>query len=269
MKSDPPISQSNNSKGSQPFNARQRAHIVSKSIVQICSYCSNQYILYACPEFITLSASQKVKWINSKKLCVNCLKPNHALESCNSKSRCRRCNAKHHSFLHEDISSQTFTSLSCHDLVSEPNCTELLGTAIIHIFDKFGNRRNARVLIDSGSTMSFIKETFAKSLRLKISLLTVKVSGIGDTRSEANGITLCIIKSRLTEDGTSLATKALVVKSVTQPIPSAAIPSSIVQRFSGLKLADPIFPQSDEVDLLIGVDIFPHIFTNVNVNLRP
>lgn len=64
-----------------------------------CCEAYDHYLAYHCPVFKPLPVRDKVAFLITKRQCLNCL-GNHEREACRSKSRCRHCNAHHHSSLH-------------------------------------------------------------------------------------------------------------------------------------------------------------------------
>ncbi|EFP02063.1 hypothetical protein CRE_14359 [Caenorhabditis remanei] len=60
---------------------------------KFCRYCfSNEHSAIHC----NLSLSQKLKIVENKKLCTNCLLANHKVEQCKSQNSCFKCQERHH-----------------------------------------------------------------------------------------------------------------------------------------------------------------------------
>ena len=57
-------------------------------------------ILYLCTGFKKLTLEKKLNVVKRNKLCYNCLSSRHLSSTCKSKSSCKECGAKHHTFLH-------------------------------------------------------------------------------------------------------------------------------------------------------------------------
>ena len=75
--------------------SRRQWELHSKSI-----NCSEGHKLYQCDNFKIMSYEDKHKFIKTKKLCFNCLRPGHNSKTCKSKSRCQKCQKLHHTLLH-------------------------------------------------------------------------------------------------------------------------------------------------------------------------
>lgn len=67
-----------------------------------CVYCNNTgHRIYSCHRFIELPYFEKSKFVDSRKLCRNCLGTKHSLENCTSNHKCTHCHKEHHSILHK------------------------------------------------------------------------------------------------------------------------------------------------------------------------
>lgn len=71
-----------------------------------CVVCQENHPLHQCPKFGSMDSKERQAVVRVGNLCFNCLRPNHSLRNCQSKSTCRKCGLKHHSLLHiEKLSS--------------------------------------------------------------------------------------------------------------------------------------------------------------------
>lgn len=67
-----------------------------------CTFCNIVgHKIYKCQKFCALPRNEKYNAIKSKRLCYNCLAPNHTTYNCSSRG-CSVCNQKHHTLLHHD-----------------------------------------------------------------------------------------------------------------------------------------------------------------------
>ncbi|XP_035900537.1 uncharacterized protein LOC118506865 [Anopheles stephensi] len=107
--------------------------------------CAEPHHLQSCPKFQRGDVSFRREVITKHKLCFNCLNPHHQVKSCHSVFRCKKCNARHHSLLHENTPSQVSMNVgSNHEVV-------VLETVRLWLVDDHGIRNEARALLDSGS----------------------------------------------------------------------------------------------------------------------
>ena len=61
-----------------------------------CRLCGSQHSTFQCE----LSVEDRMTTVNSKQLCINCLRSRHAATQCQSQWRCSVCKQLHHTVLH-------------------------------------------------------------------------------------------------------------------------------------------------------------------------
>ena len=78
------------------------AETVGKGKTIICPSCNANHWLSQCDKFKKMNVDERYKFVRIKKLCINCLTPDHFVRDCPKKSFCRiqDCLAKHSTFLH-------------------------------------------------------------------------------------------------------------------------------------------------------------------------
>ncbi|XP_055715552.1 uncharacterized protein LOC129809615 [Phlebotomus papatasi] len=66
-----------------------------------CAICQQEaHQVFQCTKFINSTSTQRLDLLRKAKLCINCIRGTHSVESCQSSS-CRRCNMRHNTLLHE------------------------------------------------------------------------------------------------------------------------------------------------------------------------
>ena len=75
------------------------AFAATNKSVSSCTLCSGQHALGACQRFLGMTVSERREHARSKRLCYNCLRPDHMSRVC-SRGSCRTCRGKHHTLLH-------------------------------------------------------------------------------------------------------------------------------------------------------------------------
>lgn len=67
-----------------------------------CAYCSNDHYITRCEKFRALRVKDRLAYVQSKQLCVNCFKPYHSAKTCTRQFVCDidGCGKKHNRFLH-------------------------------------------------------------------------------------------------------------------------------------------------------------------------
>lgn len=81
---------------------------VCKSQLSSCTYCNSfSHNLGNCIQFLANDFDVRKHFVQTRKLCTNCLGANHSAHSCRHSFRCRLCQMKHHILLHPSISQST------------------------------------------------------------------------------------------------------------------------------------------------------------------
>ncbi|XP_072401151.1 uncharacterized protein [Diabrotica undecimpunctata] len=75
-----------------------------------CLFCSQNHKIYNCNGFKSSSLQEKLKFVNTRRLCRNCLGTRHFTANCGSQSTCSICHGRHHSLLHKDNHVQYSTA---------------------------------------------------------------------------------------------------------------------------------------------------------------
>ena len=115
-----------------------------------------------------------------------------------------------------------------------------------------------RILIDSGSELTFVKEELITQLNLKRSRSSISIIGIGGKKStQTRGVASLTLHS--IQRHCSISLQAHVLRSVSSRVPSAEVPKQDWPHLAGLTLADPDFLKPRPVDIIIGADTYGQI----------
>ncbi|XP_058828383.1 uncharacterized protein LOC131688228 [Topomyia yanbarensis] len=279
----------------------QKSHAASANPTKTkpaCDFCGGSHRNFQCSTFISLSTSQKREKVRIAGLCYNCLRKGHLTRSCSSTKSCRKCEARHHTLLHEDVApvperdvqpkasvvtkapipqppsieepKATTTidhqvSTSCSSYFATSAKTVLLLTAVVDAIDKHGQPYPCRVLLDSGSQVNFITEDMANRLGVKKQRANVPITGINELRSHARDKVMVKFRSRVSTFFCNL--ECLVTAKVTGKIPTTKNDISGWRLPEGIVLADPAFHTPDKVDMLIGGEWFFEILKPRHLSL--
>lgn len=240
----------------------------------VCQLCNEHHPLFKCKEFLKKSTNDRFKFAKESNICINCLQKGHNSNNCNS-SKCKKCQKPHNTLLHFE-KKQANNNESANDINDETtvsNCSlshnkslSLLCTAVINVNDKYNRKHTARALLDSGSQSNFITESFASKLGCKKHAVNKSVSGINQSLSHITHCATIKLSSRVSTYSTEIS--CLVLKQITDNLPQFSFEHSMLQIADHIKLADENFNESNEVDLLLGSDVFwqimleGHIKTN-------
>ena len=161
-----------------------RKHTPFRSAAVVSDKCivckTEKHALFTCPDFKSMSQDKMMSTLRSNGLCLNCLRPGHFSRQCPSSNRCRKCQGRHHTLIHNDSrESPNTTALNpqvaapLEPIVSSNTSTGSnapnthLMTCQIQINAPGGTPIKVRALLDTGSTMSFVSERVVQSLGLR------------------------------------------------------------------------------------------------------
>ncbi|XP_018375582.1 PREDICTED: uncharacterized protein LOC108769219 [Trachymyrmex cornetzi] len=244
----------------------KRAVNYAASTNVICECCKECHFLYQCNSFKELPVDKRFKIVKNARLCINCLKTsNHQVKNCTS-GFCRKCSKAHNTLLHfENAGNQDETDLVSNAEISQApvvtQCSQqgsarkvLLSTAIVHIFDAQGKSHTCRALLDNGSQLNFITETLANKLRLKQQHLNIAISGVAQGGINARRSVNVLIQSK--QNSYRERMECVILQKITQNLPQEFVDRSQLKIPSNISLADPHFNIPDNIDLLIGAEVF-------------
>lgn len=287
----PPSSSSSN-KSNSKGPSRQSKTSTSLNITKPnyhCNYCKRSgHTIVRCQKFLTLLTIDRQKFVTESKLCQNCLHSDHESSVCSNADRCRYCHQPHHSLLHQSnleasqttkqtahdkkyASSTSTTHVSISSLASaEPKPSTsfvYLATALVQVFDQHDRPVIGRALLDSGSQINLISESFAAKLMLPKFKSKTKIQGIGSSCISIYSATKFTLKSTINNFQTSLAAKVIPTITSYQPprfvqnVHNWKIPANI-------KLADPDFYKTRDIDILIGAEIYHELLAVGQIKLN-
>lgn len=80
-----------------PAHARSR-HTMERK----CSMCgSADHIIFKCEAFLEKPVPARLEMVRQTQHCYNCLQKGHGIKTCKNTGRCRECQGRHHTLLHE------------------------------------------------------------------------------------------------------------------------------------------------------------------------
>ena len=165
-----------------------------------CCYCHGEHALSNCS--VVTSREERRRILRAAGRCYSCLKRGHIVRDCQSRTRCRNCNGRHHTsvcqtsaVVKQDVPSEPpverptnysspsssstslnpratnshiqSTSTKC--CLSDTNETILLQTAKVMLYnpDAPDNNLEVSVIFDSGSQRSYISKSISHQLNLQ------------------------------------------------------------------------------------------------------
>ncbi|XP_029054599.2 uncharacterized protein LOC114881882 [Osmia bicornis bicornis] len=117
---------------------------------------------------------------------------------------------------------------------------------------------NARLLVDSGSELSFVSEDLVEQLGLQRTQSTISITGIGGKKStQTLGTVLLHLQSLYNTSSVLIQTH--ILRTLTATLPSSEAPKEEWPQLNRLKLADPNFYKPRSIDIIIGADNYGRI----------
>ncbi|XP_065075623.1 uncharacterized protein LOC135699304 [Ochlerotatus camptorhynchus] len=132
----------------------------------------------------------------------------------------------------------------------------ILPTALVEIEDAQGRKVLARCLLDSGSQSHFITKALCEKLQLPRTRASVPVlvCGIGQSTTKATHSVTAKVSSRVSPY--VVEPQLLVLPSLAIKLPGSTISTQNWQIPETVRLADPTFHVSNEIDLILGAQFF-------------
>lgn len=233
-----------------------------------CKVCGEGHDLFYCETFLKKSINDRVEIVKKTGVCFNCLRNGHSVKKCKA-SACRKCNRMHHTLIHFENFSQrennpttqqeqqlssghtnTVTLFNSRNNISQV----LLPTAIVQVKSANGQWHQARVLLDGASQSNFITEEFLSQLRVIPRKTYVRVNGINQIPTNVSKQVCLTITS--TYEKIEHRLDFLVINKITQMLPTKKVSIEKLKLPENLILADPNFYKPQQIDMLLGAEIF-------------
>lgn len=249
-----------------------------------CPLCKNAHFLFRCPSFLSKTPLDRFSFAKQNSLCIKCLRPNCRVQRCKA-SFCQVCRANHHSLLHREqnnlrpvssssaANSQQITPglTSTSDDSGLTSCPVqsaskvLLGTALVELCDASGNFRTVRCLLDTASQSSIVSKNCIRRFGLKPFRSSPSIFGIGQSHSQSSGSVKLSIRPR-NRSNLIYNLDAIVLQPICASMPNFVIRDSPKWEYlKNLNLADPDFMVTNEIDLLIGAELYPYILMDGSI----
>lgn len=242
------------------FTSKQNHFIGAKNTQTGCPLCKNeQHGIFHCNTFLKLQPTERRNTIAKLKLCVNCLY-DHNGKNCISEKRCRECQGRHNTLVHEAYVKQPTMGMERNKAtnVSQNDITEtLLATAVVRVQSSDGTFIKLRALIDQGSQTSLITEKAAQMLQLPRQRCKGVIFGVGAKENNCKGV-INITCSSVYSDY-HFTTDIFIMKNLINNLPNRSFNKPDWSYLENVQLADPDFNVSRPVDLLLGADVYSSI----------
>ncbi|CAD6997982.1 unnamed protein product [Ceratitis capitata] len=246
----------------------------------VCRLCpDSSHALKACSKFLAMKVDERTKIVRKYNLCMNCLAHSHIARDCKSSFSCFSCHQRHHSLLHRTpTGNKPSTTTSRSQLDSSGNKSTqspttsgniqalfvtnarniILGTAMVHICYN-GVNYEARALLDSGSEGTFITKRLQRRIKIPTQPVDFQISGINATTpANVREAARLVIGSPVNPE-IRIEARGLILPQLTGNLPQLTVDQVDLSLLPPINLADANFYKSQQVDLVIGADLYPAI----------
>ena len=236
-----------------------------------CIFCKSSHESHECISARNLSLDERREIIKRARVCFNCLKPGHISKRCRVKVKCDWC-AEHHVLVmcrklsSKNISSEgSGNSESAKNSKKENNLTTFPGTPMvclqtlrIHLFSE-SREKIVRAVIDTASQRSYIWADIAKDLCYEsIGKQEITHSLFGGIKSKSEEHDVYLMCAKNLNDTYRCNFKVMSQKTICDTVPVIKS-ASWMSEFGGV---------SENIDVLIGVDVAEKLFTGKKLDLE-
>ncbi|XP_058826944.1 uncharacterized protein LOC131686930 [Topomyia yanbarensis] len=145
--------------------------------------------------------------------------------------------------------------------------TVLLQTAIVKVFNSYGNGQWARALLDPASQLNLITENLVQKCQLRRYSNRQEIGGVGNSIVVSYHAVTIRIGSRCSD---FLAdAQCHILKKITRELPVRCVDTSSWHIPSNIVLADPKFHEPGPIDLLIGMELYYDLLLEGFLKLGP
>lgn len=270
---------------------RNKAFVVNSSETKketrpsLCAICKHNHPIFRCYKFKSMPVVNRIDKVKTLGLCLNCLR-SHGDKECRL-GHCTICLEKHNTLLHQNTESKdtehsdivlsarhtqiqhesTYSNNKNTTLSNTTNNLVLLSTAVIQVSNpETKHTQSIRVLLDNGSTTSFISERLTKQLNLKTFSTRTTVEGLNNQLSHISNRCKVTIQSKY-DNTYKTDVDCFVVPQIAQSLPSSQFSCITLNIPSHIQLADPTFNIPSQVDMLLGADIFWDVLGSERISL--
>ncbi|XP_058456726.1 uncharacterized protein LOC131434098 [Malaya genurostris] len=279
-----PVGMSKRGKAEQSLPAKNFSQTTKES----CYCCNGDHLIYKCNDFRKLELSDRYSQVKKSGLCFNCLRRGHRTTDCKSEQSCKTCGRKHHSLLHtekiepsksqkEDPKPSTSTSDDNNATNVQQsrsvNCSQssltrrqiVLSTAEVLVCGSGNSTWPCRALLDSASDSNVMTEKLAKKLNIQLEDVNIPISGLNNNETHVKFKVQTKIRSRVSTFDAIL--DFLVVPKIITNLPTVEMDIRTWPIPKGIALADPSFNIPDEIEMIIGAELFFDLLKEGRVRL--
>lgn len=216
-----------------------------------CRLCRKDHPLRTCHKFRNMNIIKRLQAVKLHRYCINCLAHSHLLSKCRSRDRCHKCGGQHHTFLHKHKRLRSTKHIRHNVTQSTTILSSIILRPTVIIRVCLGNDwGNIRGLLNPSIERSEIAEFLTTRYHLH-------VEQSGQER-------LCKIKFKpYFDDDLTYSVTARVTTTLPYSLRTQDLDKTIADNYKNLRLADPKFYKSCEINIFLGADIYPQLIKPV------
>nr|XP_049699602.1 uncharacterized protein LOC126053427 isoform X3 [Helicoverpa armigera] len=138
-------------------------------------------------------------------------------------------------------------------------------TALVTVVSTRGEKFDARILLDNGSTANFITETLCHKLGLPRRNVNSTISGIN--KQTSNSTQSCRFTIQARNGGYRETITSFILPEITKILPAKAVDIGNINIPADIQLADPSFHIPSVIDILVGAEVFWNVLGSSSINL--
>lgn len=227
-----------------------------------CQLCDGAHFADQCATYKDFDARKSR--IAQKKLCFICLRNNHIAKNCRGGRKCRTCGKQnHHTAICKDKQTKEVASEYSANVAGIKQTNIIMQSALVSAQDTENKyRATCRVLFDSASQRTYVREKTAKTLRLerrRKELLVINTFG----NNTAEAAERDIVRIKLTKGKGEAFVDAIVVKDLCAPLTGQSLTPELFESLRGFDLADTYCENNEQkqIDVLVGLDFYYKIIS--------
>ena len=264
---------------SYALNVNKPSYTQPKTQDLECVFCNGNHQSYACPNVMNeMSVEERVDRVKTAKACFNCLSKSHMVKACRSRG-CKICKKNHHTLLHRERKREAENGYACRDGASHDEklmspCREKVDSSVGLIKSSGGSAdvimqsgiaklesksavTQGRVLLDSGSGVSFISRAMARRLNLRGPKVEGEftLAGGKEMKISTERVRFYLSSAIPNWKGETLEIVAYVLDRPSAAMNLVDVDLSKMPHLKGLQLAERFpRPSKAEIDVMLGIE---------------
>eukprot|EP00795_Rhopilema_esculentum_P009655 gene9655-17416_t len=153
----------------RPPSGTTQSFVASGGNKVTCYFCKGPHYSYKCHKITDVKERKDI--ILKAKRCFNCMGNGHFLKDCKSSRNCIHCKGRHHQSIctsKNEAQEESASESNSVTATAKKKGSVMLQTATAYVYGENKNdKTKVRILLDNGSTQSYVTEELRHKLSLK------------------------------------------------------------------------------------------------------